>query len=170
MSEKLVQQVADQIDKAFADTPYPQGEHIGWDGIDDTLRGKHWRDIPLDIIIRERSELSFLTPAGFRFYLPAFMLAALRHYDEVNTLSGYLVASLSPEPQKDLIDPTKPDYTDWLRKRVAPFKLDEAEAVWAFLKSCRLLHAVDFNNSPYGDLLDGALQFWEAKVNSTAIV
>src|SRR5258706_12502111 len=104
MGEELAQQVARQIAKAFADAPYPGDDDIGWDGIEDTLRGKHWRELPLDVIFRERGELSFLSAAGFRFYLPAFMLGVLKYYDEVDKLSGNLIASLCPNPKRALPD------------------------------------------------------------------
>ena len=164
MSEDIARQVARQIEDAFADTPYPGDANIGWDGIDETLRGKHWRDIPLDIIIRDRSEISFLTSAGFRYYLPAFMLAVLRHYQEVDQLSEYVVVSLSPEPQGELPHPNERDLSRWLTERTARFSPAQSSAVLAFLKSYRVLHAADFAESVYSSLLDSALQFWEAKV------
>jgi len=64
MSEDFARQVAQQIEAAFADTPYPGDANIGWDGIEDALRGKHWRELSVDVLFQERGELSFLTAAG----------------------------------------------------------------------------------------------------------
>jgi hypothetical protein len=41
-----------------------------------------WRDIPDHVIDRYFSALSFLDPQGFRYYIPAFMRFALRHYQD----------------------------------------------------------------------------------------
>jgi hypothetical protein len=41
------------------------------------LRGRHWRDVPRETLYAKRQELPLLTSEGFRFYLPAFLLAAL---------------------------------------------------------------------------------------------
>jgi hypothetical protein len=170
MSEKLAQHIARQIEEAFATTPYPGDDDIGWDGIEDVLRGKHWRELPLDVLYRERGELSFLTATGFRFYLPAFMLGVLRHYDEVDTLSGNLIASLCPDPQSALPDPHKRDTSGWLAQRTAQFSPDETEAVLAFLKSYRTLQPENFDEAVYSVLLDSALQFWEAKAHNNSTV
>lgn len=40
-----------------------------------------WQDIQDDKIIRFNDSMTFLDPEGFRFYLPYFIIYALRHYD-----------------------------------------------------------------------------------------
>jgi hypothetical protein len=42
---------------------------------------QRWQDIPDDFIEGSSSALSFLGHKGFRYYLPAFLLYGLRHFD-----------------------------------------------------------------------------------------
>ncbi len=52
---------------------------------------KRWQDIPEDWIQKENSfsaALCFLDPQGFRYYIPAFMIFAIRHYDDASSLAG----------------------------------------------------------------------------------
>ncbi len=167
MTEELTQQVTRQIEEAFADTPYPGDENMSTsatEGLDEDFHSKHWRDVPLKSLFTHRGDLMFFTPAAFRFYLPAFMLGVLKHNSEVDTLGYNLIAHLSPDPYRGLPDPPKLDFESRLKQRTADFTSDEATAVLAFLKSYRVLHSENFEQSLYGDLLDGALPFWEVKV------
>jgi hypothetical protein len=65
------------------------------------LRGKHWKELTIDFIVQHREEIECVTADGFRFYLPAFMLAVLLHWDEVDTLPLNLISALTPPKFKD---------------------------------------------------------------------
>src|SRR5262245_37614692 len=42
---------------------------------------QRWQDVPVEAIVACNSALSFLDPKGFRYYLPAFMVAGLTNWD-----------------------------------------------------------------------------------------
>ncbi|HET9111364.1 MAG TPA: DUF6714 family protein [Ktedonobacterales bacterium] len=75
----------DRIERAFADAPRPPDEELlHADCRDDNdiaaLYGiPDWRVVPADIVEREYAALFFLSPAGFRQFLPAYMSWVLRH-------------------------------------------------------------------------------------------
>lgn len=71
--------------EAFAAAPYPgdgliidDPEHC-WEcaGCELELRGRHWRTMHPDVIKVADEALSFASPAGFRFFLPAWIAADL---------------------------------------------------------------------------------------------
>jgi hypothetical protein len=73
------------IERAWADTPSPPEGQITaaakqYDDsaeLERALRGRHWRDVPHETVYAARIDLSLLSPQGLRFYLPAWLLAAL---------------------------------------------------------------------------------------------
>lgn len=165
--EEVSQKIVRQIEEAFADTPYPGDSNIGWgcgwEGkeFERVLRGKHWKELSLEIIFTHRDELPCTTPEGFRFYLPAFMLATLLHYDEIDTLSGNLISSLSPD---------NGDLYEHSLKHLSKFARDEQVAILAFLKSYLKLHPGDYGlDSPvYGPILEKGIEFWEQRLQESS--
>src|SRR5262245_57884025 len=102
MTPELQQQVTGEIEAAFAETPYPGDDNVAayaryGRSIADALRGKHWSAVELEVIREHRWEIFLLTPETFRYYLPIFMLAALYHYEETDTLAHNLIFSLTPQ-------------------------------------------------------------------------
>ena len=102
MSEKFREDFLRKLEDAFSNTPYPKDDkiirqrRIDSKQINDSLKGKHWTEIPLDTLISYRDKLTYFTVEGFRFYLPAFIRAAILHPREVDTLIDYLMFDLTP--------------------------------------------------------------------------
>src|SRR6476659_4487759 len=85
------ERVRDEITTAFGSAPYPGDEEIvsmliiGGQLVDDperkeikeAFRGSHWTAVSHETLMRNRDSLPFFTPAGLRFFLPAYLLAAL---------------------------------------------------------------------------------------------
>src|ERR1700730_10480138 len=83
--------VANAIETAFAEVPYPGDERVKGGDYDLTedfgtggyigrgFRGKHWREISIDVLRLNswQTSLTFMTPDVFHFYLPAFLLGSL---------------------------------------------------------------------------------------------
>lgn len=70
------------IQAAFGDAIYPGDDRISTDStrgsegydINRRLAGHHWRDVSLETLDQLRDSLPLLSPEGFRFYVPAFMI------------------------------------------------------------------------------------------------
>lgn len=96
--------VRDQIESAFAQSQYP-GDHKlvhheqDWEGapIKALFRGKHWREVSLDLLLSHTECIWHLTPEAFRFYVPAFLLASLD--DDPDTVYESTLYSLTPPPR-----------------------------------------------------------------------
>src|SRR5579864_9713638 len=78
------------IDEAFRGMEYPGDENIVMENsaldlesqkIKDLLKGRHWRDLPFEVMDHLRTALPFLTPEAYRFYVPAFMAYSVTDFD-----------------------------------------------------------------------------------------
>jgi hypothetical protein len=150
--ETNADRVVAQIERAFADVVYPGDDHLVYDAsgyhleaaeIATAFRGRHWRDVPLATLKRESSGLFFMTPAAYRFYLPAYLIAAIRAYDETDTLPGSVVFSLTAAPAED------PGRAESFRARVADLTPSQRDAIRSFLEFLAAEHGRDF---PLGDI------------------
>ena len=112
-----------EITQAFQDEPHPGELDIVYDNSDYQLEYRQirdsfalytWQTMPDDLLFYERSAPSFLSTAGLRYYLPAFMQFAVRDYSASDTLPDSLVY--------DMTLPAELDVTDQLllRQRFAP--------------------------------------------------
>jgi hypothetical protein len=155
-----------EIEQAFAEVPYPGDDRIveaciidGQDLNDpdrqelaDDLRGKHWRHVDLETLLRHDSSLPYLTTAGLHFFLPAYLLGALEigsRDDAAGNLLYLLVIELDcREPA-----PGTPDLrAQWL-SRYGKLSVNQREAVKHFLeyvRDCVYRSDVEWLNSVIG--------------------
>ena len=132
--DKYRRELAQQIEIAFADVPYPGDDKIianpnRWysSHLPALLAGKHWQEIPLNIIIQENLILPLFTPEGFRFYFPAFLRAAVLYHDQVDVLTSFVFYSLNP-PEED-----ETRMSDFLN-RINGFTHPQIEVIKAFVR------------------------------------
>jgi hypothetical protein len=155
-----------QIEEVFADTPFPGDENISpyeYEIHVELFRGRHWKDIPLETIFRERGELSFFTPEAYRFFLPAFMRATLLHYIEMDTLSGNLISHLSPKHG----DSDSGLHNLFIRMNNG-FSRTEQKAILAFLESYLQLFPEEYSveDRVYRPMLDRAIEYWKERLEA----
>jgi hypothetical protein len=88
---------------AFADTPRPTNVELLHEECHDDLdiRGLYptarWQDVDDTIIEYEYAALFFLSPGGFRFFLPAYMTWVLEHpYSEAAVVDS-TIRALTPQ-------------------------------------------------------------------------
>jgi hypothetical protein len=80
-----VDDVITHIETAFDDVPRPSNDALLHPECHDDmdLEGlrtvDHWRRLPDDLAVSEYAALAFLSPAGFRHFIPAYMILVLRH-------------------------------------------------------------------------------------------
>jgi len=107
MDENLREKVALKITDAFSTTPYPGDNNIGdgdpfdGDSVEEAFRGKHWREISLELLLVHHEKLPFLSPEGFRFYFPAYLIGVLYHFEDLDMyfVPSRIITSLTPPSQ-----------------------------------------------------------------------
>jgi hypothetical protein len=95
------------IEPAFADAPRPSDRELLHERCFDdndiaALYGvAHWRELDDATVEREYAALSFLSPAGFRHFIPAYLGFALRRLDTGAAAVDSTIWSLSPPRYED---------------------------------------------------------------------
>jgi hypothetical protein len=156
--EKYRQDLAHQVELAFANVPYPGDDKIVAhpntsisSHLPALLAGKHWKELSLEVIIQENLSLPLLTPEGFRFYLPAFLRASLLFPDQVDILPSNIFSSLTPPDGEGIQEQA-------FFSRMNGFTQQQIEAIRAFVKMYVSIE------SSYPDSRRGkAISFWEKK-------
>lgn len=102
-----------KIEQAFAGAEHPGQDRLVaypdyWESpsVIESFADTAWDSVPLDTLINHRLSLPLFTPEAFRFYLPAFLRAAVLHPVAVDTLTENLFFMLTPPesagPEMDL--------------------------------------------------------------------
>jgi hypothetical protein len=134
--------LARQIGEAFRDVPYP-GDSCLTEGasseavdIADFLKGRRWQDLRLDELVRNHESVFFMTPEAIRYYLPAFLVVSVLHYQGANPIPSTLLFLL--RLPKDAEDRSR------FQTRFRSFGKPQRDAIKAFLEYLRDEQAEDF--------------------------
>jgi hypothetical protein len=128
--------VRQQIERAFADVPYPGDDRFtvktqGWlypELIAD-FKSKHWRDVPTTTVRAHFDDLALFSEAGTQFYLPAYLLGALIDGE----IQYFLLAELTIHtPEED-----KEGFRDLFLRKFSKLTQPQKDAVRAFLEYLR---------------------------------
>jgi hypothetical protein len=124
-----------QIEEAFADAPRPSNDDLLHERcMDDNdivylYPVEHWRDMPDELVESEYAALSFLSPDGFRHFIPAYMGFALRRLDSGAAAVDSTIWSLAPVFYED------PGLKDFTVSKFSKLTQPERNAVIAFLEA-----------------------------------
>ena len=175
--------VIEQIRNAFESSDYPgdaylQGSFEGCEPYEEVgaFKGKkEWKTLDPGMLDAHSDALSFFSEAGFRFFLPAYLIADLRGelrtaYPLFHLTGGFSVCSVEVPVQSRvfvrksggsvLLNPKRygaMTFCDYARYRLSVFTKEEAKAIVAYLKYRRdtEIHGID------RDQIDAALNsFW----------
>ena len=127
------------IEEAFGDAPRPPDEELLHERCFDdndivALYGvTHWRELGDDTVEREYAALSFLSPGGFRHFVPAYLGFALRRLDTGAAAVDSTIWSLSPDRYDD------PGLQAFTHTKLEPLDERQGAATVAFLEAAREL-------------------------------
>jgi hypothetical protein len=156
---KSSEQLAKIIRKAFASSQYPgdnrlvydnSGSHLECNQVADAFKGKHWADLPVDFLRRHADSMFFFTPEAYRFYLPAYLLAAVLSYRDADVIPNNLVHTFIPPasegPERERFE-----------SRTHGFDAQQRLATKMFLEFLSSEHSQDF---PRGDPQIALDKYW----------
>jgi hypothetical protein len=122
------------IEAAFATWPYPGPENLlrdtecgsgACETIRDSIVGKDWRKLNIgDVAYKDNLSL-YMTPAGYRYYLPGLMKLSLKN-PEIYDLPSYIADALTPPKGGRRRE-------GWLREYKDPFTRDQQDVIRDFL-------------------------------------
>lgn len=133
-----------EIEAVFADTPHPGKAdsdlvtHFCPECLEvaerfRNIRWQDWKDRPLDLI--RYGDLSFLSPAAFRYVIPLYMLATLKSYEQADVLPGSIFSCFyhgTYEEEKEKLVANLKNTEEMLRTRHKAFgrkDLEEMKAI-----------------------------------------
>jgi hypothetical protein len=134
-----------EIEAAFDPLNYPgdgnivydnSGDHLECNEIRALFAGRHWREMPLETVLHHPEALSAFTPEAFRFFLPAFLLAALFHFDEADVLPESIVSGF--RRPRHSYDETRQ------RERLQILTPDQTRAICGFIDFLEQEHGEGF--------------------------
>ncbi len=113
-----------ELDQLFPTSPRPKDDQLPGDKDDDRLPeilkdfyGNDWHSIDAETVRIHRDLLDYLSAVGFRYFLPAFMLASFGEDHASAELLGILVLHLTvPKPT----EPTRSYVLDSIREFSLP--------------------------------------------------
>jgi hypothetical protein len=150
-----VERALAQIEAAFGDAPRPSNEDLLHEHcMDDNdivhlYPLAHWREMPDELVESEYAALSFLSPDGFRHFIPAYMGFTLRHLDSGAAAVDSTIWSLAPVFYAD------PGLRDFVVSKLASLTESQRAAVLAFLETIR-----DLGDDYVADQAGRALGWW----------
>jgi hypothetical protein len=151
----LLQETLARIDAAFADAPRPSNEDLLHERcFDDNdivqlYPVPDWKQLPDELIEGGYAALSFLSPEGFRHFIPAYMSFALRHLGSGAAAIDSTIWSLSPDVYGD------EKLRAFAVSKYAQLTGPERAAVIAFLAAIR-----ELGDEHDADEADKALGYW----------
>jgi uncharacterized protein DUF6714 len=146
-----------QIDAAFGDAPRPPDHELLHEQCmddNDIVRLypiPHWREMPDELVESEYAALSFLSPDGFRHFIPAYMGFTLRRLDSGAAAVDSTIWSLAPVFYEDAA------IQDFAVSKFASFDEQQRAAVMAFLEA-----VIESGDDYVADQAAKALSWWRA--------
>jgi len=146
--KRMAEHIAEEICHSFADVTRDEGvtlheasvidaygsdtERFAARELDTDLR---WQDVPDHLIESHSDTLCFVDPKGFRYYLPAYMIWALRHFRTSDSFSVdhviySLIISEGFYKKKKLEDA----HREWKLERFEVFTDEQAKMICRFLR------------------------------------
>lgn len=93
-----------------------------------------WWDIPDDVVVSDYAALAFLSPDGFRHFIPAYMSWVLRHPEASDAVVDSTIWALHGNMYGNALD-------SFTRSKWSTLDAAQREAVGAFLRAMVPYHA-----------------------------
>ncbi len=128
-----------KIKNSFTQTPYPEDDDLTVHplGLDEEfyseIKGKTWQELKPEMLKYHQDCIGVLTPKGFQYYLPAFLVADLSER-EGTIISEMLIINLSDcARNKDSLIKGISGH-QWFNERLDLFSNEQKTALIDFLK------------------------------------
>ncbi len=135
-------ELIEKIKKCFSYVPYPGDEDLtvhplGFDEeFYDEIKGKTWQELEPGMLIYHHDCIDILTPKGFQYYLPAFLIADLNEEDGT-VIGERLIIGLSMCAENDGSGIKGVSGHKWLRERMDLFTEDQKDVFINFFNYWR---------------------------------
>ncbi len=118
-----IAKLIDLVKKRFGALPYP-GNHVI---LHPEFVKERWETISDEKLERNFDELPILSDEGFQYFLPAYLLYSLKHFNDRSQVFQFTVYTLSPRNQAA-------DMAEWQKHRFATFTAEQMDVIYKFLE------------------------------------
>jgi hypothetical protein len=111
MLDKL--ELIKNIRNAFISEEYPGDSNLAsnnasvypeYENLKNKFKGKQWYELENEFIFNEKDSLFFLSKKGFKYFIPAFMIASIEEFDEMDDLPNIVIGKFTlPADIDDII-------------------------------------------------------------------
>src|SRR3954451_20733637 len=106
---RSVEEILASILETFPEAPLdPKGAlaesgrtYLDWGDFVRSSHGRSWRDLGWQFLKFHGEAVHFVSPQGLAAYLPAYLRAALEHFDEVDMLPRFVASALTRRPGEE---------------------------------------------------------------------
>lgn len=123
-----------------------------------------WQNITIDFLVPlHKGSLSFMTPTAYAYFVPAYMIASIEHYDESDLIPDNLVWGFTLPVSEDIdqlntfiaanaggeeathfnVD----EETEWFYERVQEFSDNQKKVICRYLLHLMENHAEDYSDN-----------------------
>lgn len=144
------------IEKAFADVPYPGYENlVHVQRPEDIDVAEHFKDIKWQdlknnpsqfLSMRLDGDLFLLSDAAFRYYLPLYMIQALIDYETADLLPGEIILSFAPVANNQARN-------IYVSQRISLMSPAQLKVIFSYLKFFKREHEKDFSTWPIDEAI-----------------
>lgn len=148
--------VKSDIEKAFADVPYPGYENLVHiqrpEDIDvaehfKDIRWLDWKDKPSLVLSKVSSgDLFLLSKEAYRYYLPLYMIQALVDYEKADLFPSEIIHSLAPVANKPAIN-------KYVSRRISLMTPTQLKAILSYLEFFKREHGSKFDTWPIDEAI-----------------
>ena len=139
-------EVREEIMQAFKDIKHPGGhthsityEDTGESqDVADAFCARSWQEMSLELTHEHNDSWCFLTPAAYRYFLPAYIYASLQLYNDPASLEESVLYSLTP--------PKEGERHEKYEERMQGFSPAQRRAIRSFLEFIKEDHPDEFED------------------------
>ncbi len=142
--EELVNQITD----SFSLVAYPGDDDLTYHpiGLDEcfyeAIKGKTWQELKADILTCHHDCIGLLTPNGFHYYLPAFLIEGLKE-DGGTKINEMLIIGLSMYATNNGSPVIGLSGHQWFSERMKLFSEEQIETIIKFFNFYRTPDEID---------------------------
>jgi hypothetical protein len=97
-----------------------------------SFKNQNWKTITPQILEENYGIIPLFSPEAFRYFLPAYVIYSLDHFDEYGTVCEFTIYALTPDNQ------SIKDRLDYWQEKFADFTLEQMNCIYEFLDFVRI--------------------------------
>lgn len=132
ISKKQLETLKQKVILAFANVPYPESDLVRHEceecrDIRKAFTNLDWKTIDSKLLEENFGSLSFFSPEAFHFFLPAYLVYSLEHFeDDFNEVPEFTTYTLTPDKEIK-------ENPGWWQERFENFTKEQFNLIYDFL-------------------------------------